>query len=164
MSARSSVWPKRQDWTTPASPPPSPPPPARGFNRRAALMGSVTAMLAAPVIEGAVAASNPDAGLLRLIGEFNALEHEANSHYGQDLTNEQEQERDELIIEPIREKQEPLEEAIIALPAVSVAGLLARIEMLAIWNPNYGLDDGGSEGMIAAIIRDAAALKAGGLV
>lgn len=74
MSARSFVWPKRDDWTAPAPPPPPP-----GFNRRAAALGSLAALLAAPALEAAIAAPNPDAELLAACAQLPRLTALVNS-------------------------------------------------------------------------------------
>jgi hypothetical protein len=153
MSARNFVWPQRQDWTAPTVPPPPPP----GFNRRAAALGSLAAMLVAPALEAASAAVHPDAELLRLIGEFNDLEREANSHFAQELTGEEERARDAEIIDPLRRRQTVLLDQIVRLRASTLVGLFARIEMFDLYTPDE------DNLMICSIVRDAAELKAGGL-
>lgn len=86
---------------------PLPPPPPAGFNRRAAMLGSLTAALAGSVVEAATATRppSPDAELLWRIAVYNDLEGDwrrAINAGPDDL--EAEREYDARVVKPIEQR------------------------------------------------------------
>lgn len=139
--------------------------------RRAALGLFGAALLAAAPVRAAASpgafaplpvAPSPDAELIRLCDAFNALEAKVKAaYYGPDWI-EDDRERDDFL-DPIRDAQEELLRQIVLIRATTVQGIVARAVMYTTWDEEFprrwdeigGWDDG----MVYALVRDAAALS-----
>jgi len=132
--------------------------------RRSLLGGAAVALAAAPVgspgnvVVPPVADHHPDAALIAVCAEFDAIERHIVSHYaGGSRKIEDDEERD-VAIAPFQEAQAPLLERIIALRATTPDGFMARARTLALWDldamrqigPGHYLEDR----MLAALLRD----------
>ena len=105
------------------------------------------------------AASSPDAELIRLCGEFDALQRRILALYPEGATPiEDDNERAEAIA-PLSDAQDELLDRICALRATTPAGIKARAKTLVLFVPDKAEcadDEGGyvDERMIAALLRD----------
>lgn len=106
-------------------------------NRRCVIAGSIGAAAAIAVAPAAMGAGNPDAELVALCREFNALEARYRTGFAvQCRTAEEEDKRDEKLT-PLRVAQEALLARIAdpAMVATSFVGIRARLETLLRYGP-----------------------------
>ncbi len=132
--------------------------------RRGLLGGAVASLAAAPagmpgsVVVPPVADHHPDAALIAVCAEFDAIERHINSHYAGGSRNIEDDDERDVAIAPFQEAQAPLLERIIALRATTPGGFMARARTLALWDqdamrhigPGHYLEDR----MLAALLRD----------
>jgi hypothetical protein len=115
----------------------------------AALLTGVTAFLATQDT-----APNPDAELIRLCAEIDALEDKLDSFTLKGATLEEEQAQDKLA-QPFAAEQEPLIARLCEMPAITIEGIQARARTLVRYAPDWKNKSGGYDGlMIAALLRD----------
>jgi hypothetical protein len=138
------------------------------FSRRRILGGSAAVALAAlPFV--AAAASGPDAELIRLCAEFDALERQYVSYFrGGANYIEDDYDRSD-VTDPISDEQKILLNRICLLPTRTPEGFRARLRMMTLWAPEWteelpetAADEGGfwDERMRAAFFRDMLAATA----
>ena len=134
-----------------------------GSTRRG-LLGGAAVLAVAPSgkvwlpTDGKSKSDNPDAELISVCGQFDAIERHINSHYaGGSRKIEDDDERD-LAIAPFQDAQAPLLERIIALRAATPDGYKARSRTLALWNQDAMRQIGPGHyleyRMLAALLRD----------
>jgi hypothetical protein len=103
------------------------------------------------------AAQQPDAELIRLCGQFVALEHRMEGFFIGGATPIVDDDERDVARAPLEEEQEELAARMCAMRATTLAGLVARANALVIWAPDLAE---GAEGdhldkqMLAALLRD----------
>lgn len=126
--------------------------------RRAALrFGGIAAFAGAIGLPAMAVATEPDAELLALCEQFDALDRKILAIWDGAMRLEDEDEAN-AAKEQIMEQQEPILERILELRATTVAGFAARARTLALWAPDT-MDGGGAkcawnERMTHALLRD----------
>ena len=142
----------------PGLPPPAPLPGLVGaFSRRAALLGAVTTTgflgaAAAPrfiAAIGGVEVGSADARLIAITDKLHAVEAACTAHAV--LHREHETEASEAEFEALVERYGPLEDEMAALPADTLAGVLAKVRALEI--PTCAGCESGIADSICADIR-----------
>lgn len=125
--------------------------------------GILAASAALPMVGMAKASEpHPDAELIRLCAEYEALEVRICGLFDGPDAIEDEGALD-LAAEPLRKEQDALLRRITPVPAATVAGLLARIRLLAAEMPEWITvddDDYRERRMIGSILRDGLLLQA----
>jgi len=99
---------------------------------------------------------SPDAELIRLCAEADALEHSVRSLYTDGSSPiEDDAERDRAQA-PLEAQQKPLFDRICCLRATTLEGHVARARTLRTWAPDFGDDEGGSydSRLLGALLRD----------
>ena len=128
--------------------------------RRAAL-GALPVLVASTALAG----RHPDAELIGLCSQYNVLTRRIVALYEGPNAIVDDDERDEAI-DPISDDQHDLLLRIGPIRATTMAGLLARIEMLVLENPQMlrepDPDDYRESQMLGALLRDGMGLKAWG--
>jgi hypothetical protein len=114
-----------------------------------------------PLAGAAVAQQpSPDAELIRLCGEFNTLERQRIALF--DVPGLSDRERDGLQ-EPFSAGQRTLLDQIYEMEATTLAGILARLEMIHLYNPQLLVDpQGWDDEMLNALLHDALTVLRGG--
>ncbi len=125
---------------------------------RRGVLGGAAALTVAPAALATPADLHPDAELIAVCAEFDAIERHINSHYaGGSRKIEDDEERD-VAIAPFQEAQEPLLERIIELRASTPDGFIARARTLALWDTeairHIGPENYLNERMLVALLRD----------
>lgn len=103
-----------------------------GTGRRALAGGAVLALLGATVATAAIPEANPDAELLRLCAEFDALERRVQAALNGAITIE-EDEHAEKLAQAHGVEQKPLLNRMCALPCTTAAGAAALAASLLLW-------------------------------
>lgn len=130
-------------------------------SRRALLQGSVVTALgagiaAAPAV-AAVSGSNPDAELIRMCAEHDALEHRVRALDYTALPDSEEEAGFEAASDALSAQQGPILERICELRGTTLEGLRARARTWALWMGEQTRDVPGDypeRRMIRALIRD----------
>lgn len=108
---------------------------------------------------------HPDAELIQLCAEYEAIEDRIRGLYEGAVPIQDERELDRAV-EPLSAEQEALLLRITRVPATTIPGLHARIRLLAIENPDWAgsVDDSDYREcrMIRALLRDGMLLRSGG--
>ena len=99
----------------------------------AAVLGLAPATVAAPQ-------ANPDAEVIRLCAEFDALERRHQATCGTAQTMEEE-ERAEPVLEAIREQQEPLLQRICSMSPTTTAGAASVAASLLLWDGQLSIEE-----------------------
>jgi hypothetical protein len=115
----------------------------------AALLTGVTAHMAAQA-----APANPDAELIQLCAEIDALEDKLDSFTLKGATLEEEQAQD-ILAQPFADEQEPLIARLCDMPAITIEGIQARARTLVKWARDWKNNRGGYDGLvISTLLRD----------
>lgn len=117
---------------------------------RRSLFTGVTAVAALASVPAL--AANPDAALLSMIAEFDALEHRFRASLDSILDDDER----EAANEPIMDRQDELFPLICETRAVTQAGIKARARMIALSYPDLFEREEGSWDtlMVRALVRD----------
>lgn len=113
----------------------------------------LAASLATDVMARAIPA-NPDAELIALCAEIDALEDKLDSFTLKGATFEEEQAQD-LVARPFADAQEPLIARLCDMSAITIEGIQARARTLVKYAPQWKHNRGGYDCiMISALLRD----------
>jgi hypothetical protein len=126
---------------------------------RRALLGGTAALLAGAVVTATTIApqnggASPDAELIALCAEIDALEDKIDSFTIKGATIEEEEAQDKLA-QPFADEQEPLIVQLCDMPATTIEGIRARARTLVKWAPDWRNKRGGYDAaMISALLSD----------
>lgn len=115
---------------------------------------------ALPLASMAAAQPNPDAKLIQLCAEFSVLQQQTRAAWEDASLSDRER---NALLDPISAAQRLLLDPIYEMEAATLAGVVARLEMIHLYDPQL-LDDpqGWDEEMISALLHDALAVLKGG--
>ena len=144
------------------------------FDRDSTTLSTITARLLGYLMRDAAALGGagiavpvelPDAKLLALLAEFDALERGIRDAYPKNCTHAEEEQADRLA-EPMRERQHALLDPICQTKAKTIEGIFARRRSLSLWDGGGWISAPDSSSqyhdkrLISALVRDLSALEA----